>query len=233
MKALSISSFMSWLYALWRSFQREERLALASCGALLLLCAGMQHARPAASQSPVLVDAPATAGKLHHTGSASSGGQNTLRIHVAGAVNRPGVQSLPAGARIADAVRAAGGPVGEADVQVLNLAAHLQDGAQIVVPRKGQTERVVAPPSAIDVSSATVQPAGRGSRQQKLPARAINLNTATAEELEALPGIGPSIAQRIVQHRAEKGRFQSLQDVDEVKGIGAKKLEQLQPYVIF
>jgi competence protein ComEA len=181
----------------------------------------------------VFVDAPATAGKLHHTGSASSGGQNTLRIHVAGAVNRPGVQSLPAGARIADAVRAAGGPVGEADVQVLNLAAHLQDGAQIVVPRKGQTERVVALPSTVGVSSATAQPAWRGSRQQKLPARAINLNTATAEELEALPGIGPSIAQRIVQHRAEKGRFQSLQDLDEVKGIGAKKLEQLQPYVIF
>jgi competence protein ComEA len=120
-----------------------------------------------------------------------------------------------------------------ADVQVLNLAAHLQDGAQILVPLKSQTVQVASGTATTGTLSTPLQPARRRAGQQKRPAQAINVNAATAEELEALPGIGPAIAQRIVEHRAEKGRFQSLQDLDEVKGIGTKKLEQLQPYVIF
>lgn len=218
---------MSRVRFVWLSFQREERWGLTACAALCLVCAGMRHARPAASLPPVFVDAPATVNGQHRTGVRSSAGRPVLRIHVAGAVNRPGVANLPVGARVVDAVRTAGGATKQADLQSLNLAGHLQDGSRIVVPIKGQ-----APQSLVPLTTPP-RSAQRDVRARNLPARGINLNEATAEELEALPGVGPAIAQRIVQHREEKGRFQSLQDLDEVKGIGAKKLEQLQPYVIF
>lgn len=202
----------------WRSFQREEKWALTLCALLALLCAGMQSARPSATLPPIFLDAPSVAGDFHRTGVTSGRRAPTLRVHVAGAVNRPGVQSLAQGTRVVDAVRAAGGASRRADLHRLNLAAHLQDGAQIIVPFKGRT------------AGPTEQ---RNSERQALAPQPINVNSATAEELESLPGVGPAIARRIVEHRRRKGRFRSVQDLDAVKGIGAKKMQQLRPYVIF
>ncbi len=134
-----------------------------------------------------------------------------LRVHVAGAVELPGVYTLPPGSIIEDAVRAAGGFTPEASEARVNLAARLQDGQQIYVPEESE--------SAPQVS---------GSSD---PADRIVINLATAPELEKLPGIGPVLAQRIVEHRDLNGPFLKLEDLLDVEGIGSAKLESLRELV--
>jgi competence protein ComEA len=138
-------------------------------------------------------------------------------VYVAGAVARPGVYPVGAGARVADAVGAAGGTTPEADLDPLNLAARLSDGDRIFVPRKGQ-----APPPVVGPG-----PTGGGST----PSGPVNLNTATAEQLEALSGVGPATAHAIVTWRQQHGRFRSVQDLLQVRGIGPAKLESLRDQV--
>jgi competence protein ComEA len=126
-------------------------------------------------------------------------------VHVAGAVRRPGLYRLPQGARVAAAVRRAGGPSANADLNLVNLAARLQDGQQVVVP---------AAPAA--GGAAAVGADGP-----------ISLGSATAEQLDELDGIGPTLAERIVEYRQAKGGFGSLDQLAEVEGIGEKRLEAL------
>lgn len=161
-------------------------------------------------------------------------------VDVTGEVRRPGVQSWPAGARVWDAVRKAGGPTASGDVQPLNLAARLSDGQQIKVSRRGahfsavndELPGVVRQGSsdAKTSSSRTSRPEGRGKVNF---VGSINVNSASASELESLPGIGPAIAARIIAARAQQGRLRSLEDLDKVKGLGPKKLEVLRPHVVF
>jgi competence protein ComEA len=132
--------------------------------------------------------------------------------HAAGAVARPGVQRLPAGARVADLLDAAGGATADADLDQVNLAAKVSDGDRVYVPRRGE-----APPPA-----AAGQPAAEGP---------VNLNTATAEQLDALPGVGPSTAAAIVEHRTRNGRFRTVDDLGQVPGIGPARLAALRPKV--
>jgi competence protein ComEA len=132
-------------------------------------------------------------------------------VHAAGAVARPGVYRLGAGARVADLVEAAGGLVADADADRVNLAAPLVDGQQLYVPRHGETVTPAPPASA--PSDAT-----RGL---------VDLNTADVAELETLPGIGPATAQAIVDYRAEVGRFSSIDELLDVPGIGEAKLAQI------
>jgi competence protein ComEA len=131
-------------------------------------------------------------------------------VHVAGAVKSPGVYELPDGSRVTDAVSAAGGAASDADLDALNLAALLTDGLKIYVPKVGE-----APPQNV---------AGEGSS-------IVNLNTASAAELEELPGIGPVLAQRIIDFRTKRGRFTSVRQLMEVDGIGPKKFESLEDLV--
>lgn len=133
-------------------------------------------------------------------------------VHVAGAVARPGLVRLPGGARVADALAAAGGPVEGADLERVNLAALLADGSRLYVPYVGRP----VPPDETPVGAG-----GAGA-----PA-VLDLNTATAAELEALPGIGPATAQAIVEHRRRHGRFRSVEELLAVRGIGPAKLAQL------
>jgi competence protein ComEA len=112
-------------------------------------------------------------------------------------------------------------------LQIINLAAHLQDGRHIQVPFKGQELSSAAGPMRTDASRI------QAAQEHASPAKAVNVNTATAAELESLPGVGPAIAERIVRHREEKGRFHSLEGLDAVKGLGPKKLHKVQPYVVF
>jgi competence protein ComEA len=129
-------------------------------------------------------------------------------VHVAGAVRRPGLYRLAQGARVAAAVRRAGGATPAADLNLINLAARLMDGQQVVVP--------VA--------------AGAGGAGGEAPGAAdapISLGSATAEQLDELDGIGPTLAERIVEHRQAKGGFGSLDQLAEVEGIGEKRLEAL------
>ncbi len=127
-------------------------------------------------------------------------------VHVAGAVRRPGLYRLAQGARVAAAVRRAGGPATDADLNLINLAARLQDGQQVVVP------------SSTGADAAASQAAGEAP---------ISLGSATAEQLDELDGIGPTLAERIVERRQANGGFASLEELAEVEGIGEKRLEAL------
>jgi competence protein ComEA len=131
-----------------------------------------------------------------------------LVVHVVGAVRRPGLYRLREGSRIADAVARAGGATRRADVSLVNLAAPIADGAQVVVPRR-------APPGVA------------GAQGPEAPAGPLHLNTATLEQLDALPGVGPTTAQKILDFRQEHGAFTSVDELDAVPGIGPARLEQL------
>jgi competence protein ComEA len=139
-----------------------------------------------------------------------------LVVHVVGAVRRPGLYRLEHGARIADAVRRAGGATRRADLSLVNLAAQVSDGTQVVVPR-----RVV-------VEAGVPAPAGESAAPAGGP---VHLNTATLEQLDALPGVGPVTAQKILDYRQQHGAFSSVDDLDAIPGIGPARLEQLRGLV--
>lgn len=153
--------------------------------------------------------------------------QLKLKVHVKGAVQRPAVYSLPFGSRVADAIKLAQ-PRQDADLNSLNLAAFLEDGQEIFVPSKN---RLTNSPTLSLPSSMTLRPALIRKPAEKTAKMIINLNTATESELVQLPGIGPALAKRIIEHRRKIGGFKSVEQLLEVKGIGEKKLEQIRPYV--
>ena len=147
----------------------------------------------------------------------------TVTVHVAGQVANPGVYAVPAGGRVADAVVAAGGTSPEADVEQLNLAARVADGERVFVPKEGEQPPPVAP-------SGGAPAAGAGGKAG--PATGpVDLNTATADQLEALPGVGPATSKAILAYRSSHGRFRSVTELLEVPGIGPAKLEALRPLV--
>ena len=146
--------------------------------------------------------------------SASAPRSAKLVVDVAGAVRRPGLHRLPPGTRIADAVAAAGGATAKADLAAVNLAAPVADGEQIVVPARGGGAAGVA---------------GGGAPSPTAP---LDLNTASLEQLDALPGIGPATAQKILDYRQAHGPFHSVAELDAVPGIGQGRLEQLKGLVI-
>ncbi len=146
-------------------------------------------------------------------------------VHVVGAVHRPGLYRLKEGARVADAVSRAGGGTRRAYLGGINLAAPLADGTQVLVPL-----RAPVPPGASGSGAASAElfgPQGTGSTAgQKL-----SLSAATAEQLDALPGVGPVTAQKILDYRAEHGAIASVDELDAVPGIGPARLEQLRELV--
>jgi competence protein ComEA len=145
----------------------------------------------------------------------------TVVIHVAGAVAAPGVVQLPAGSRVHQAIAEAGGATPSADLNRLNLAAVLADGQKLYVPVPGEDL-----PAGLPGDAAAGQDPGTGAGAGK-----VNLNTATVEELDALPKVGPVLAQRIVDWRKEHGSFTSVEELDAVDGVGPKMLETLLPLV--
>jgi competence protein ComEA len=144
-------------------------------------------------------------------------------VHAAGAVARPGVYRLASGARVADLLDAAGGPVGDADLDRLNLAAPLEDGGRVFVPVAGAEVPPVAEGAGGDPADG-----GDGSGAPDGP---VDLNTATLDELDTLPGVGPTTAQAIIDERARRGRFRSVEDLLDVRGIGEAKLAALRDLV--
>lgn len=148
-------------------------------------------------------------------------------VHVAGAVARPGVYTLPSGSRAVDAVSAAGGATRGADLAALNLALVLVDTEQVYVPLLGREgSRALVSPR---LRPAPV--AGASGANAAAPASKVNLNTASATDLDALPGIGPSLAAAIVTHRTDKGPFVSVDGLLDVPGIGEAKLSALRDLV--
>jgi competence protein ComEA len=142
-----------------------------------------------------------------------SQGGGAAVVHVTGAVRRPGVYRLPASARLDLAVRRAGGPARGADLQGVNLAAKVADGQQVVVPRKGAA------------TAATGSPGDAGGGGP------VSLNTATPEQLDALEGVGPATAQKILEFRKQHGGFRSVDDLKQITGIGPKKFAALKDKV--
>ncbi|MGZ4384337.1 MAG: helix-hairpin-helix domain-containing protein [Gaiellaceae bacterium] len=136
-----------------------------------------------------------------------------LVVDVVGAVHRPGLYRLPGGSRVNDAIVKAHGVTAAADLTLVNLAALLSDGQQVVVPAK---------------SSAA---AAAGTSSAAAPAGPVHLNSATLDQLDALPGIGPTTAQRIIDYRQQHGGFQSVDDLDAVSGIGPARLDELRGLV--
>jgi competence protein ComEA len=147
---------------------------------------------------------------------ASSPSTSTLVVHVAGAVRRPGLVQLRAGARVGDAVAEAGGPTRNAELASVNLARPVVDGEQLVVLARGQGPAVAAPPAAGGAAA---------------PTAPIDLNSATLEQLDTLPGVGPVLAQRILDWRSEHGRFGSTDELREVSGIGEATFADIKPLV--
>jgi competence protein ComEA len=140
-----------------------------------------------------------------------------LVIDVAGAVRRPGLYRLRAGSRVDDAIAAAGGATGKAQLDTVNLAAPVADGEQIVVPGRGAA-----------AGGAAATPPAAGSS----PSAPVDLNSATLEQLEALPGIGPVTAQKILDYRQQHGAFHSVEELQGVPGIGPAHMAQLKGLVI-
>ena len=187
-------------------FSRRQAIALAGALLLVLVLAGRQlRSTPeAAATEPVRAAGPVAEAE-----------QAGLVVHVVGAVRRPGLYRLPARARIADAVARAGGATRRADTSLVNLAAPLADGLQVVVPRK-------AP-------AGTGSTGGDGGATE--PQGPVHLNSATLEDLDELPGIGPITAEKILAYRQEHGAFSSVDELDAVSGIGPARLEELRELV--
>jgi competence protein ComEA len=201
-------------------------LAMAVLVALLLVW----RAQPSAEAAPAVHRSlPASAGGSGMTPTAAAASTVAVSrpapevvVHVVGAVHRPGLVRLPAGSRVVDAVRAAGGTTASARPASVNLARLLVDGEQLVVQRRGSQPLTAAPGPPGEVGSAGATPA---------PSAPVDLNSATLAALDGLPGIGPVLAQRILDWRTAHGRFSSVDELGEVSGIGEATLADLRPVV--
>lgn len=221
-----------------KGFWTVSVLVVFACGVMLWQAISML--RPASSVSP---DAPLTQSEplsvSPSPASPAETGKGTVSlppaesgeivVHVAGAVKKPGVVRIPRGSRVDDAVKAAGGFSSQADPDSVNLAQPLEDGVQVYVPRRGETVQVEG--RVGNVSSGAVSArAATGHREP--PSGKVNVNTASPEQLESLPGVGPATARAIIEYRKQNGGFHSVDELIEVRGIGPRKLEQIRPYVV-
>lgn len=207
------------------SLSRGELAGLIMVVALTLVGVGFWYSRslprqvsisstPSAPPSAPTVSAPFAASGSPAPASPSPGGA-TVIVDVAGWVRDPGVFEFPAGSRVIDAVKRAGGAKSSADLASLNLAALLVDGSQILVPKAGA-------PAGASATGASPGAAGAGL---------VDVNTASESELETLTGVGPVLAAAILQYRTDHGPFTSVEQLEDVSGIGPATLEALRPQV--
>ena len=189
---------------------RSTALVGLSLALVLLVLVGQRFAQAGTAREPDVAAAP-----LEPVAEAPA--RTALVVHVVGEVRRPGLYRLRDGSRIADAVRRAGGARHGADLAALNLAAPLVDGVQVLVPSR-----------AAKAASSPGAAAGGGAPPGM---SVVSLSSATVEDLDELPGVGPITAQKIVDYRAEHGPFASVDDLDAVPGIGPTRIEQLRDLV--
>lgn len=210
---------------------RPRTVALAAAAVIgVVLVAGLAWialrpvGAPAVGDDALFAAPPTSVATAAGTAAGATTTVPGMVVHAAGAVRQPGVYLLPAGARVADLLDRAGGPTADTDLDRLNLAAPLADGQRLYVPRRGeQAPPVVGPDGGVAAPGVSVA----GS----VPAGPIDLNTATVEQLDTLPGIGPATAAAIVDHRERTGPFASVDALLDVRGIGPAKLEALRELV--
>lgn len=228
-------------------------------GALLFICLacligsgwvllrGRQAAPPPIvfSATPAAADPAKTAQIPAGAASATPGAApHPARVYVdvAGAVQRPSLYVLPRGSRVMQALLAAGGPAADADIDAVNLAEPVTDGEKVFVPKLGPVPAAVLPSAARPAGSAKAASgsagkagkgadSGRGGKISAESGEQIGLNSATLEQLERLPGVGPSMAAKILLYRQQSGGFAKIDDLALVPGIGPKKLAKLTPFV--
>ena len=188
-----------------------RRLAAAAAAALVLVLLAVWYlARPHAEAS---ASPPAVA-----TISVESEGGGRVIVDVAGAVRKPGVYRLASGSRVEDALQRAGGATGRADLSQVNRAAKLEDGRQVLVPARAPATPPGGPAAPAAVATTT-------------PAPPVNLNTATLEQLDGLDGVGPATAQKILDYRQAHGGFGSVDELDQIPGIGEKRMAALREHL--
>jgi competence protein ComEA len=200
----------------------HRQLALYVAGLAVVLFLGVRYLGHGASAA--------------QPGAASGGGQIRVEragggrviVHVAGAVRKPGVYRLAGGARVADAVERAGGATRRADLGGVNLAAKLEDGRQIVVPVRARSGAQAGATSGLTPGGATGGAAAAAAGPAAAP---VNLNSATPEQLDTLPGVGPATVQKILEYREQHGGFGSVEELGQVSGIGEKRLAALRDQV--
>jgi competence protein ComEA len=224
-----------WLARVRADPGRAGAIALAAVAAIAVLVTifTLMRDQPAPVVSAKLPPVEmASSARRDPTPSPSAGPSQPVVVSVVGLVHTPGLVTLTPGARIADALKAAGGTTDGADTIGLNMARQVVDGEQIVVgiaPAKGQPAVLG---SSVSSGSAAPGPPGTAPRPAKAaPAEVINLNTATVQQLDTLPGVGPVRAAAIVAWRNANGKFTSVDQLGEVDGIGPARLEKLRPLV--
>jgi competence protein ComEA len=203
------------------TLRRRERVGLVLLAILIVGGAVFWYLR--SLPRPVAIAASAPPAALPPAAPSVSPSPQELFVHVAGRVRHPGVYQFHQGDRVIDAIRAAGWVPSDADLRSINLAALLTDGQQIVVWRRGS--------AGSGMGSVAGSSGGSESASPPSAMQPVNLNTATLEQLESLPGIGPALGQRILDYRSQHGPFASVDELVNVSGIGEKRMEDLRPLV--
>lgn len=192
---------------------RQQMIAWGAVG-LVIILVGANYLRSHLSTAG-REEVPAVTMGLKEERNTSSA---RLKVHIIGAVARPGLYEAEPGSRVADALALAGGPTPTADLNQVNLAAKIADGQQLVVPETGAAGTAATGAGGLGASGAAGQP--------------VNLNLATLAQLEELDGVGPKTAQKIIEYRDSHGGFKSIEEMMEVPGIGPAKFEQIKGQVV-
>jgi competence protein ComEA len=198
---------------------RSELAAYGACALLVALLGWRALHRDASASAAVPAISASSAGRAGAAVTVGDASVTAAVVHVVGAVRRPGVYRLRMGQRVQAAIRRAGGATSRADLQAINLAAKVSDAQQVVVPTRASVAGDAA--SVVADGDAGTAPAGPP----------VNLNSATADQLDMLDGVGPATAQKILAFRREHGGFRSVDDLGEIPGIGPKRLAALRDKV--